>query len=34
MMLDEQSQYVKTVSLKKEQIISYEEFPFTLPIIK
>ncbi len=34
MMLDDQSQYVKTVSLKKEQIISYDEFPFTLPIIK
>lgn len=33
-MLNENSQYVKAVTLKREEIVSYGEFPFNLPVIQ
>lgn len=34
MLLDRDSQYIKRIDLKREQIHSYERFPFNLPVIK
>ncbi|MFD2043743.1 AAA family ATPase [Ornithinibacillus salinisoli] len=34
MLLDFNSQYIREVSLKRDQIFSYDTFPFSLPIIK
>ncbi|MYL59547.1 AAA family ATPase [Virgibacillus halodenitrificans] len=34
MKLDQASQYIRRVSLKKEQIVSYTKFPLHLPVIR
>lgn len=33
-MLNQDSQYVKAIHLKREEIVSYGEFPFNLPVIQ